>query len=94
MISSALLQGEGCFLAALELEGDQRRAARSSASHDVGLRVILAARIDDAGNLRACSARKSAMRRALSVCCLTRSGRVSIPFSSVQALKGDMAGPV
>ncbi len=43
-----VLEAERRFLAALDLEGDERRAAMHLPAHHVGLRMIGPARIDQA----------------------------------------------
>ncbi len=88
-----ILQRKRRVLAALQLEADQRRAAGHLLGDDVGLRMVLAAGIDDLGDLGMVG-EEIGDAAAFSVCWRTRSGSVSMPFRSVQALKGDMAGPV
>ena len=88
-----VLETERRLLAALDLEGDQRRAAAHLLLHDRRLRMIGPAGIDQARNLRMLAS-ATATVAALSVCRRTRTASVSRPFSSTQALNGDSDGPV
>ena len=87
-------EAERGLLAALDLEGDHRAAAGHLPLGERGLRMVGAAGIEtrvtsvllgeEVGDCR----RRRAMRAS------TRSGSVSRPFSSTQALNGLSEGPV
>lgn len=73
---------------------DQRRAAGHLSGDDIGLRMVLAAGIDDLGHLRLLGEEVGEAGGVFRLLAHAQRHSVSAPFSSVQALNGESAGPV
>ena len=80
--------------AALEIEEAPGRAAAHLAGDDISLRVVVAARIDHAADLRLLRQEVGHLARRSPSAGGRASGSVSRPLSRIQALKGDRFGPV